>query len=180
TQKNPLAVGKSDTQTGGISNRVNVQEAKEFKVIIEMRNMPDEVRNALKPGMTADATIVTKVKQNVLAVPLTAIIEKAPTPPAGASSPVPGSAPAPTPVDHPKTTKGVYILENNKVKFVEVTTGIASETDIEITNGLAPNTTVITGPTRVFRNLKDGTVVKPQTRKPGAGGNANSNGGGRV
>jgi HlyD family secretion protein len=31
TQKNPLAISKSDT-TGGLSNRVNVQEAKEFKV----------------------------------------------------------------------------------------------------------------------------------------------------
>ena len=35
TQKNPLAVSKSDTQ-GGLSNRVNVQEAKEFKVTIEL------------------------------------------------------------------------------------------------------------------------------------------------
>jgi len=180
TQKNPLAVGKSDTQTGGISNRVNVQEAKEFKVIIEMRNMPDEVRNALRPGMTADATIVTKVKQNVLAVPLTAIIEKSPPAPAGAS-PAPDAAPAATPADRAKMLKGVYILENNKVKFVEVTTGIASETDIEIATGLAPNTTVVTGPTRVFRNLKDGTVVKPQTRRPGgANSNANSNGSGGV
>src|SRR6266545_4344364 len=44
TQKNPLAVSKSDTQ-GGLSNRVNVQEAKEFKVTVELRDMPDEIRN---------------------------------------------------------------------------------------------------------------------------------------
>src|SRR4029079_15963115 len=35
THANPLAVSKSDT-TGGLSNRVNVQEAKEFKVTLEL------------------------------------------------------------------------------------------------------------------------------------------------
>ncbi len=79
-QKNPLAVSKSDTQ-GGLSNRVNVQEAKEFKVTIELKDMADEVRNALRPGMSATATITTKVKTNVLAVPLEAIVEKSPPAP---------------------------------------------------------------------------------------------------
>jgi HlyD family secretion protein len=41
TQKNPLAIAKSDQQ-GGLSNRVNVQEAKEFKVTLELRDMPDD------------------------------------------------------------------------------------------------------------------------------------------
>src|SRR5438105_14510402 len=46
TQKNPLAIAKSDTQ-GGLSNRVNVQEAKEFKVTLELRELTDETRNKL-------------------------------------------------------------------------------------------------------------------------------------
>jgi len=165
-QKNPLAVGKSDTQGGGISNRVNVQEAKEFKVVVELREMTDEMRNALKPGMTATATITTKVKDNVVAVPLQAIVEKAPTPAAspGASP----STPTPTPGgEKPKDAKGVYILDGNKAKFVEVTTGITGESDIEILNGLPQNAQVITGPSRILRTLKDGTVVKKQEKKPG-------------
>ncbi len=165
-QKNPLAVGKSDTQGGGISNRVNVQEAKEFKVVVELREMTDEMRNALKPGMTATATITTKVKNNVVAVPLQAIVEKAPTPAAspGASP----STPTPTPGgEKPKDAKGVYILDGNKAKFVEVTTGITGESDIEILNGLPQNAQVITGPSRILRTLKDGTVVKKQEKKPG-------------
>ena len=85
TQKNPLAVSKSDTQ-GGLSNRVNVQEAKEFKVTVELRDMPDEIRNGLRPGMSATATITTKTKNNVIAVPLEAIVEKAPP------APSPGTA----------------------------------------------------------------------------------------
>src|SRR5438128_2842367 len=91
TQKNPLAVSKSDTQ-GGLSNRVNVQEAKEFKVTIELRGMPDDVRNALRPGMSATATITTRTKNNVIAVPLEAIVEKVPSPTPVAS--IAGNVPA--------------------------------------------------------------------------------------
>src|SRR3989440_2169567 len=66
TQKNPLAVAKSDTQ-GGLSNRVNVQEAKEFKVTLELRDLTDDARAKLRPGMSATATITTKTKNNVVA-----------------------------------------------------------------------------------------------------------------
>src|ERR1043165_2294276 len=76
TQKNPLAVSKSDT-TGGLNNRVNVQEAKEFKVTLELKDLSDDVRNKLRPGMSSTATITTKTKNNVIAVPLQAIVEKA-------------------------------------------------------------------------------------------------------
>src|SRR5256714_13169547 len=69
TQKNPLAVAKSDA-TGGLSNRVNVQEAKEFKVTLELRELPEDVQTSLRPGMSSTATITTDVKNNVLAVPL--------------------------------------------------------------------------------------------------------------
>jgi HlyD family secretion protein len=173
-QKNPLAVGKSDTTgAGGISNRVNVQEAKEFKVVIELRNMPDEIRNALRPGMTATATITTKVVQNVLAVPLQAIVEKQPAAPAQPTPTVQGSVPQPTPQGKPKDIKGVYILQGNKVKFVEVQTGITGESDIQITEGLQPGAEVITGPSRVLKTLKDNATVKRQTRKAGANTNAN-------
>ena len=164
-QKNPLAVAKSDT-TGGLSNRVNVQEAKEFKVTLELdKGMTDDVKNALRPGMSATATITTKTKNNVIAVPLQAIVEKAPPTP-GPS--IAGSAPTPS-SEKPKEEKGVYILDkNNKVKFVEVTTGITGESDIEIATGLQAGTEVITGPSRVLKTLKDGATVKRQTRVAGA------------
>lgn len=172
TQKNPLAVSKSDTQ-GGLSNRVNVQEAKEFKVTVELRDMPDEIRNGLRPGMSATATITTKTKNNVIAVPLEAIVEKAPTAPSPAAT-VAGSAPTPVPPggEKPKTVKGVYQLEGNKVKFIEITTGITGEADIEATSGVKAGMEIVRGPSRVLKTLKDGTTVKRQEKKPG-GGNAN-------
>jgi HlyD family secretion protein len=175
TQKNPLAVGKSATSSGGLQDRVNVQEAKEFKVVIglDMNQLPNELRDSLRPGMTATATITTKTKQNVVAVPLQAVIEKPAPPPAAGATPQSGT-PAPAPNgEKPKDIKGVYVLQGNKVKFVQVETGITGESDIEITSGLQPGVEVITGPSRVLRTLKDNTTVKKQVRKPGEG-NANA------
>src|SRR4029078_3869681 len=78
-QRNPLAIAKSD-QTGGLSNRVNVQEAKEFKVTLELRELPEDIQHEPRPGMSSTVTITTNTKNNVLAVPLESIVEKAPTP----------------------------------------------------------------------------------------------------
>ncbi len=170
TQKNPLAIAKSDTQ-GGLSNRVNVQEAKEFKVTLELRDLTDDVRAKLRPGMSATATVTTKTKNNVIAVPLQAIVEKAaPTPTPGATI----ASSGPTPVgEKAKEQKGVYLLDkDNKVKFVEVTTGITGESDIEITSGLSSGVEVITGPSRVLKTLKAGDKVKKQSKAAGANANA--------
>ena len=72
-------------------------------------------------------------------------------------------------------TKGVYTLDkNNKVKFVEVTTGITGESDIEILSGLQAGAEVITGPSRVLKTLKEGASVKRQSK---AAANANAGGG---
>src|ERR1051325_9630923 len=170
-QRNPLAISKSD-QTGGLSNRVNVQEAKEFKVTLELRDLPQDVQNALRPGMSSTATITTNTKTNVLAVPLESIVEKAPPAPSPGAS-VASSVPAASPGgEKPKSQKGVYIIEGNKVRFIEVTTGITGEADIEVTSGVKSGMEIVRGPSRVLKTLKDGMTIKRQTKKPG---NANGN-----
>ncbi|HEX7314180.1 MAG TPA: HlyD family efflux transporter periplasmic adaptor subunit [Pyrinomonadaceae bacterium] len=168
-QKNPLAVSRSDTTGSGLGNRINVQEAKEFKVIVQLdlTGMPDDVRNSLRPGMTATATITTNTKANVVAVPLQAIVEKSPTPtptPPGGQG---AGQPAPAPTEKPKDIKGVFVLDGKKVKFVPVETGITGESDIEIVSGLQKDMEVITGPSRVLRTLKEGDTVQRQQNKPG-------------
>ena len=174
TQKNPLAVSKSDT-TGGLSNRVNVQEAKEFKVTLELRELPEDIKTALRPGMSSTATITTNTKNNVLAVPLESIVEKAPPAPSPGAT-VAGSVPAASQDgEKPKAQKGVYLIEGNKVRFIEVTTGITGEADIEITSGVNADMEVVRGPSRVLKTLKDGMTIKRQTKKPGnSNGNENN------
>ncbi|HEX8251012.1 MAG TPA: efflux RND transporter periplasmic adaptor subunit [Pyrinomonadaceae bacterium] len=166
TQKTPLALGKSQT-SGGLSTNINVQEAKEFRVVIQLKDVADAVREGLRPGMSATATITTKTVENIVTVPLQAIIEKQPE-----AAPAPtaqGDAPASN--EKPKPVKGVYVMDGNKVKFVEVTTGITGESDIQITSGLSEGQEVITGPSRVLKTLKENDIVKRQTKKEGDNAN---------
>lgn len=166
TQKTPLAVGKSQT-SGGLSTNINVQEAKEFRVVIELKDLTEEIRSGLRPGMSATAEITTKTVNEVIAVPLQAVIEKKPE-----GTPTPAlQGDSPATADKPKPITGVYVLEGNKAKFVEVTTGIIGESDREILSGLEPGQEVITGPSRVLNTLKEGTLVKKQTKKEGEAAN---------
>ncbi|NOT48799.1 MAG: HlyD family efflux transporter periplasmic adaptor subunit [Acidobacteria bacterium] len=162
-QKTPLAVGKSQT-SGGLSTNINVQEAKEFRVVIRLVNLSNDMQAALRPGMSATAEITTKTAQNVVAVPLQAVIEKKPEGDQGSNS-IPN---APQPSEKPKPIKGVYVLEGNKAKFVAVETGITGESDIQIVSGLSEGQDVITGPSRILNTLKEDTVVKKQEKKEGA------------
>lgn len=162
-QKTPLAVGKSQT-SGGLSTNINNQEAKEFRVVIRLVNLSNEMQAALRPGMSATAEITTKTAQNVITVPLQAVIEKKPEEDQNTNS-VPNAPPS---LDKPKPIKGVYVLDGNKVKFVPVETGITGESDIQILSGLSEGQEVITGPSRILNTIKEDTVVKKQEKKEGA------------
>jgi len=159
-QKTPLAVGKSQTG-GGLSTNINVQEAKEFRVVIRLKDVPDEIRKGLRPGMSATAEITTNVKKDVIAIPIQAVIEKKP------DEKKDGKKEDTPKKDDEKVIpiKGVYVMENKKAKFVEVTTGITGESDIQITSGLETDKEVITGPSRVLNKLKEGDPVTKQKKK---------------
>lgn len=163
TQKTPLAVGKSQT-SGGLSQNINVQEAKEFRVVIELKDVKDSIRTGLRPGMSATAVITTDVKKDVIAVPIQSVIEKKKD--EGEAEPE-GEKPAPDKKE--ETVKGVFIIDSGKVKFLEVTTGITGESDIEITSGVEEGQEVITGPSRILNTLKEGDPVKKQEKQPEEG-----------
>jgi len=165
-QKTPLAVGKSQT-SGGLSVNINVQEAKEFRVVIKLLNLTPEMQAGLRPGMSATATITTRTVTEVIAVPIQAVIAKK----SEESRTPEGVATAPTPADKPKPLKGVYVIEDGKAKFIAVETGLTGESDIQILSGLSPGQEVITGPSRILNTLKEGTVVKRQEKKEGENAN---------
>ncbi len=169
TQKTPLALGKSQT-SGGLSTNINVQEAKEFRVVIKLNELPKEIQEGLRPGMSATATITTNIQNNVIAVPLQAVIDKQPE---GSPTPAAENTPVNKPEvvgEKPKYIKGVYILDGNKVKFVEIETGITGESDVQVISGLKDGDEVITGPTRVLKTLKENDQVKRQVKKEGQAG----------
>ncbi|MEP7273979.1 MAG: efflux RND transporter periplasmic adaptor subunit [Acidobacteriota bacterium] len=153
------------------------QEAKDFKVVIRLVNLNEEVRTRLRPGMSATATVNTDRRENVIAIPLQALVEREPD--QGGSKP--GSSPTPSASPEKqgrerKSIRGVFVVENNKSIFKPVTTGITGENDIEITGGLNEGTEIITGPYRQLRTLKDNMAIKREdkNKRPGGPGGTES------
>jgi HlyD family secretion protein len=60
---------------------------------------------------------------------------------------------------------GVFVVVNGKTKFVPVRTGIMSETEVEILSGLSDKDSVVTGPFKVLRDLKDDQPVKEEKKE---------------
>ncbi len=116
----------------------------------------------------ATAVITTKTAENVVSVPIQAVIEKKPDAAISPSLSGDSIATVAANADKPKTIKGVFVLDGNKAKFVEVQTGITGESDIQITSGLSEGQEVITGPSRILNTLKEGAIVKRQIKKEGA------------
>jgi Multidrug resistance efflux pump len=151
------------------------QEAKDFKVVIRLINVADETSNRLRPGMSATATINTDRRENVIAIPLQALVEREPNQPGQGGSGT-KATPSPSPqassdkAKDRKAIRGVYVVQNNKAMFKPVTTGITGENDIEIVSGLNEGEEIITGPYRQLRNLKDDMAIKREdkSKRPGA------------
>ncbi|MBS1807976.1 MAG: HlyD family secretion protein [Acidobacteria bacterium] len=164
----------SQTATSG------TQEAKEFKVVIRLNNLTQELRDRLRPGMSATATIFTDKRENVIAIPLQALVERDPAQldkegkagqeakPTPTPTPDGGSAPA----EKKKTVKGVFLVKDKKAIFTPVETGITGENDIEIKSGLSGGEELITGPYRQLRTLKNNTVIKLEDKNKKPSGDA--------
>ena len=134
----------------------------------EVKVLFDNKVPRMRPGMTADVAIETAAKDSVLAVPIQAVVTRSAEdlkkidfkkPRKSDKAEAPAVATDPEHKGKVKDKTGVFVLVNGKTEFREVTTGIASETDIQVTGDLKPGESVITGPYQVLRDLKPGQRV---------------------
>ncbi len=56
--------------------------------------------------------------------------------------------------------KGVFVIRDGTARFVQIETGIADQKNIEVTSGIESGDSVISGPYRVLRTVKDSDNVK--------------------
>lgn len=103
--------------------------AVEFEVKINLPHHP-----GMLPGMSATTEIITDVENDVMRIPLQAIVTK-------------------------EEKKGVYRIEKGKVKFVETETGISGGRWIEIEEGLEKGDLIVTGPLKVLMKLNENQEV---------------------
>jgi HlyD family secretion protein len=159
-EKGASAVTRSGQST--TSQTANSQEARDFLVKVRL-NPTSEVRDKLRPGMSTTAVITTATRENVITVPLQAIVPRE----AGNGEPKPAEqANANTPNGaKKKEVEGVFVFgKDNRAHFQPVTTGIKGDQDIEVTQGVAEGDEIITGPYKTLRTLKDGDSIKRETK----------------
>ncbi|AIG30861.1 efflux RND transporter periplasmic adaptor subunit [Flavobacterium psychrophilum] len=123
-----------------------------------------------RPGMTATVDIITTRKENVIAVPISAVVMRTDT---SASRKVlmvkddnsDNSEQEPE-VKNEKRYECVFVKMGDKVKLRIVTTGIQDDSYIEVLSGLKKGETIITGPyTTVTKELNPDDAVYVKTKK---------------
>ena len=141
------------------------EEAKDFKVIVTLDT--GQQVDALRPGLSTTAKIVTADKKDVLSVPIQALTD----PPSasalkGGGATVQAAAEA-APVSGPGGKQGVFVLRQEQGKlrahFVPLSTGISGTSKMEVTGPIHAGDQIVTGTYKVLRVLKNDAPVKAAT-----------------
>jgi HlyD family secretion protein len=130
-----------------------------FKVKVQIDNTDERLR----PGMTSQVAIVTTTSGSAPSVPIQSVVERVP----------PSLAKSKTGTDDedenaPKL-KYVFVVKDGKVKLTEVKTGVSDSTHVALVSGVPLNASVVTGPFRTLKKLKDGDsveVTKEESKTP--------------
>jgi HlyD family secretion protein len=119
-----------------------------------------EYYSPFRPGMTATVDIITEKKQNVIGVPISAVVIKTDT------SSTKKIGVKETITENDEKFECVFIMDGDEAKLRVITTGIQDDSKIEITSGLTDGETVITGPyNTVTKTLKNGDKVTVESTK---------------
>ncbi|MBT8394764.1 MAG: efflux RND transporter periplasmic adaptor subunit [Bacteroidia bacterium] len=110
-----------------------------------------------RPGMTATVDIISDKREQIIGVPISAIVIKTDT----SSKKKSKSKEKKIETDEETKFECVFVKEGDKAKLKVVETGIQDDTNIEILTGLSEEDEVITGPyNTVTKSLKNGDSVE--------------------
>lgn len=149
-------------------------QATNFKVVVTLEGEIPDVR----PGFTCSAEITTATRQQVVAVPIQAMvvremvldekdqIVRAPREEKrrrGVETAV--SAQELPAGQKRKELEGVFVVKDGVATFTPVKTGVAGDKYFEALSGLEDGAQVITGPFNAVRDLQDGDKVRLEEKK---------------
>jgi HlyD family secretion protein len=134
-----------------VKNAGTENEVTTFPVWVSLANAPARTLS----GMSAQVTISTETRADVIAVPIQAVTVR------------PSEQAAAAATTRHKLDKVVFVVAGGVVKKRIVEVGLSSETHIEIVKGLAAGEVVVEGPYRTLaRQLTDGMVVSAEPAAP--------------
>lgn len=169
--------------TALLSGQGSTDQTTNFKVKVVFQDPNVRIR----PGMSATVDITTNITEDATSIPYAAVVmrsydldslrnsrlEEAEAGTTGVSqvqaAEVEDGASDKNKDDDEEVEreelKGVFVIREGKARFVEIKTGIADRKNMEVTDGLSEGDTVITGPYRVLRTIKDGDDVVSTNKK---------------
>jgi HlyD family secretion protein len=119
-----------------------------------------------RPGMTATVDIITKRKEKVIGVPISAVVIKSDTTAVKKFTVEDKSEEGKVKAKNDKKFECVFVRSAGKAKLRVIKTGIQDDTNIEVISGLKKGDEVIVGPyTTVTKDLNPGDVVTTGTGK---------------
>jgi HlyD family secretion protein len=156
----------SEIGNSPIQSTTSSQEAKDFKVIITLKDPSTKLR----PGMSCTGEITTHTKKNVLVIPMKARIERDVTVDKDGNYLQPdlsrkSRATIPPEASKEKIQKkeleGVFIILDNKIsRFRPIKAGITGESEIEVLDNLKEGDVIVSGNYQTLRTIKDGAAIK--------------------
>ena len=149
-------------------NTLSADQVTNFKVkvrilqdsYLDLTEDKPEYYSPFRPGMTATVDVITNKKQQVIGVPISAIVIKTDT-----SSSKKPTVKATSSADTEKF-ECVFVKNGDEAKLRVVNTGIQDDANIEILSGLEDGDVVITGPyNTVTKTLKPGDKIEVKSEK---------------
>ena len=113
-----------------------------------------------RPGMTATVDIITKRKEKVIGVPISAVVIKTDTTPVKKIVVEDEAADQTIKSKSDKKMECVFVKKGSKAVIKVIKTGIQDDTNIEVIQGLAKGDEIIVGPyTTVSKDLNSGDKI---------------------
>jgi HlyD family secretion protein len=149
-----------------IKNPGTEAEVTSFPVTVALDTRPPGVL----PGMSAEVRISAETRKDVVLVPIQAVTVRSARSLPDYKEPVEGGALTAKRTE--SLAKVVFVVDaENKARVQSVTTGIASDTELEILTGIKDGDRVVEGPYRTLsKELNDGDVVREPEPGQGPGG----------
>jgi HlyD family secretion protein len=143
------AAGQGQNGAASLSRNYNIKVS-----LAENKNL------TLRPGMTCRAEIYTAISSKSLALPLQAVLSN--NEESVELAPAKSKKKAKVEI---QTENHVFLNKNGKAEKRIVTIGVSDDSQQEILSGVAAGESVIVGPYKVLRHLKNGDSIAPDGTK---------------
>jgi len=139
------------------------QQATSFEVVVQLTETIPNVR----PGLSCKAEITTGYREKVLAVPIQALTLRKPSELKQETKRARRrqNSEAANDMTKEEESQGAFVINDGKVTFHKVKTGIAGDRFFEVISGLEVGDEVVIGPFKALRRLRNEDPVKVEKNK---------------